>query len=212
MKNKIQTIAKLILWAGVLAVTTSQVSYADAPPSEAYQETIPVNERAASDGSCWNTRLGAGVPVYFFDDEDNDLGGGVYLDIYCAGGPLNLRLGFEASHIDLEQAAALGNAEFPGKEVNASFFRIPFSVEYVMPVNDNFNFYVGVGPDLIHTANDVSETSVGFHTSARMAYDFNESWGLSVEGGYLWAEVDGASGSDINLDGAFVIPSIYYTF
>ena len=206
MKTKIYSLA--IFWAAVIALVAQPMAFADAPPAEAYQETIPVNEAMAD--SCWNTRLGAGVPVYFFDDEDNDVGGGVYFDMYCNA--LNLRLGFEASHIDLAQSSAAANAEFPGKEVNASFYRIPFSVEYAFLQEDNFRMYAGVGPDIIHTANDVSETNVGFHASARAAYDFSEHWGLSVEAGYLWADVDGESGQDINLDGAFVIPSIYYTF
>ena len=108
--------------------------------------------------------------------------------------------------------ASWTSSEFPGKTVEATFIRIPFALEYYQPLAEQVTLFLGGGPDIIHTANDVSDTSVGLHLSARIAFDMNEHWGFAVESGYMWADVDGEGSKDINLDGAFVSPQLYYSF
>lgn len=205
-----------ILLLGLMALPG--VSVADAPASESFEERIPVGEpepvamdRAASDCG-WGTRASLGVPVWFFEDEDTEVGAGGYLDFYPCDMPLNLRVGIEGVHMNLDQPNAASIAEAPGKSPEISFYRIPFAVEYVMPLMEATDLYLGLGPDLIRVANDTSDWSVGMHLSARLAYDLGNNFGLGLEGGYMWGEVDNNTGDDIKLDNAFVIPTLSYSF
>lgn len=182
-----------------------------APAEVQAQQGSDRETEAYEDCGGWGTRLSAGVPVWMFDKEDTDLGGGIYLDTYSCCHPINLRVGAEVGHIDLSQGSALANAEFPGKEVNATFVRIPFAAEYVHSLGDSTQLFVGGGPDIINTANDVSDTNVGLHLSARLHHQISNHFGVALEGGYMWGEVDG-EGGDIELDGAFVVPTVVYSF
>lgn len=192
---------------------------ADRPAREEFRETIPGREPPPLvrteplpvDSAEWKFRLSPGVTVWFFDKEDDTAGPALFMDFWRTDIPVNWRVGIEGRHLDLEQPSSDAIAEFPGKTPEITFIRIPFSVEYIMPLWDNTDLYLGGGPDIIHTANDLSETEVGGHLAARLHYAFNERWGAAVEGGYLWAQVDGPAG-DIELDGAYVTPQVSYTF
>ena len=82
-----------------------------------------------------------------------------------------------------------------------------------MPLAEDTNIFLGGGPDLIATANDISEFSVGLHLSARVAHDITERVGVALEAGYMWGEIDSENGGgDIDLDGTFITPSVYYRF
>lgn len=191
---------------------------ADAPASERFEERIPVGEPAPvamppkEMSSCgWGTRVSVGVPVWFFDDEDTEVGAGGYLDVFNCDMPLNFRVGVEGTHMNVNQPGSAAIQEAPNKEAELSFYRIPFALEYMTPVMEATTLYLGLGPDLIRTANDLSEFTVGMHLSARVLYEFDNNFGVGVEGGYMWGEVDGPAG-DINLDNAFVIPTVSYRF
>ena len=212
--SKIFGLSGMVAIAALLSVAGA---YADAPPDEQYRERIPVQEQAvaptqASANDCgWGARLSAGVPVWFFDDESTSAGAGAYLDVFPCETPINLRIGIEGRHIDIDQPGAEQYAEWPGKTTELTYIRIPMAVEYVMPLAENANWYIGGGPDLIRTANDLSDFAVGAHVATRLGYDFENNISVAIEGGYMWAEVDDG-GPDINLDGAYVLPTVGYRF
>lgn len=159
----------------------------------------------------WKFRTSLGVPVWFFDEEDTLPGAGAYFDTWRTDTPLSFRVGVEGRHMYLGQEAADFAREWPDKTTKITYLRIPFALEYMHPLAENTTGFIGVGPDIIHTANDLSETSVGLHVSARLHYAFDEHWGTSLEGGYVWAEVDG-EGEDVELDNAYITPALSYTF
>ncbi len=179
------------------------------PPMEPI--AAPVEPAPMSEECCWNTRVSAGEGVWFFDEEDNTAFPGVYLDTWCSDYPVNFHVGIEGRHMDLHQSAAIPAAEFPGKTTEITLIKIPLSLEYMQEVAENLTLYLGAGPDIINTANDVSDTSVGFHLSSRLHYSLDEHWGVAVEGGYMWGEVDGPE-DEIKLDHAYVLPTLSYTF
>jgi len=161
---------------------------------------------------CWGVRLAAGVPVWFFDKESNLPGAGAYVDFYSNAQHINLRVGVEGRHMFLGQDEAASASEFEGKTPRITYIRIPFSVEYILATDmKNTQLFIGGGPDIVRTANDITSTSVGGHLSARLLYTFYENWGVAVEGGYMWGEAR-RSGKDVNLDGAYVTPTLNYTF
>jgi|GEM_PF-4476708 len=159
----------------------------------------------------WKTRLSLGVPVWFFDEEDNQAGAGGYLDFWRTDIPLNFRVGIEGRHMDLHQESAEYAREWFDKTTQISFYRIPFSLEYMHGLTESMTLYFGGGPDIIRTANDISEGTVGMHLSSRLHYAFTQRWGMALEAGYMWGEIDGQDG-DIVLDNAFVVPTLTYTF
>ena len=166
---------------------------------------------AVEDECCWSSTLGIGVPVYLFDEEDTDAGGGLYANFTRCN--LNLRVGAEVSHIDLDQPSAQTSAEFAGRRVDLTYVRIPLAVEYVVPLAEDTNVFLGGGPDLIATANDISEFSVGAHLGARVAHDITEKVGVALEAGYMWGEIDSENGGgDVDLNGTYITPSVYYRF
>lgn len=191
----------------------------DVAPKEAYQERIPVREdkvpaavETRKGEACgMNARLSPGVTVWFFDEEDTEVGPAGFLDVWHCELPLNFRVGIEGTHMDLEQDSAQAFAERSDKDARISFFRIPFAIEYILPVAERTQLFLGGGPDIIHTANDNSDTNVGMHLAARIGYNFTEHVGIAIEGGYMWGEVDG-SGGDVVLDNAYITPLFTYTF
>lgn len=225
--GKVVTIAVLL----VSAVILSSVSpvWADAPgpgivyrhekkaaprptPVTVQPESPPVAPVALEEGCDWGVRIAGGVPVWFFQDESTLPGAGAYLDVFNNGRRVNLRVGVEGRHMYLGQNEAAFAAEFVDKTPRITFLRIPFSVEYIVPLDeDATQLFLGGGPDIIHTANDIESTEVGGHLSARLLYNFTHNWGVAVEGGYMWAEASD-SGHDVNLDGAYVTPTLNYTF
>ena len=210
---------KMLTWSistSLLVMLTGAASaFADAPPPEQFEERIPIRQEQAQrfeeQGPEWKFRLSPGVTVWTFDEEDATVGPSLYADVWRTDIPVNFRVGVEGRHLNLEQAAAADIAEFPGKESEITYIRIPFAVEYYHDLTDDLRLYAGLGPDIVHTANDLSETTVGFHLGTRLHYAFNQHWGVAVEGGYLWTEVDGRS-QDIDLDTAYITPQLSYTF
>jgi hypothetical protein len=160
---------------------------------------------------CGNMRLSGGVPVWFLDNEDTEAAPGVALDYWCSEIPLNYRVAVEGRHLDLDQSEADFARESADKKAKISYVRIPFSVEYMAELDESTTGYIGGGPDIINAANDISDTTVGGHLSARVHYAFTDEFGFSLEAGYMWARFDG-EGSDVNLDGAYVTPMLTYTF
>ncbi len=160
----------------------------------------------------WGMRIAGGVPVWFFDKEGNTSGAGAYLDVFNTQQRLNFRVGVEGRHMYLGQDAAQSAAEFTDKTPRITYIRIPFSVEYIIPTGlEATDLFIGGGPDIVHTANDISSTSVGGHLSARINYAFYGNWGVALEGGYMWGDAN-RPGKDVNLDGAYITPTLNYTF
>jgi hypothetical protein len=215
MKNC--SVFKAIFIATALVIVASGNAFADRPAKEEYRETVPVKEvpqattqAIPAQGGCF-TRLSAGVPVWMFQDEDNTAAPGVYFDYWCADTPLNFRLGVEGRHLDLGQEEAQSLQHEVGEEPTITYIRIPLAVEYYTELGEGWTGYIGGGPDFLSAVNDMSDTGVGGHLGARLSYAFNENWGVAVEGGYMWAEFS-EDDVDVNLDGAYVTPTIHYTF
>lgn len=208
-----------ILGSAVLIAGSGLFStvHADQPPREEFRERIPIQEprepmrEPVREEGNWNHRLSAGVAVWFFDHEDTEAGPAGFYDVWHDDMPLNFRVGIEGRHLYLSQRNAQSIAEAPGKTPDITFLRIPISVEYALPLQERFTMFFGIGPDIIRVANDTSDWDVGMHLSTRLHYDITEHWGVAVEGGYFWADVD-APGPDIELDSAYVTPMIAYTF
>lgn len=181
---------------------------AAAPAAEPEAKPIVMDD---SEDCEWKTRFSPGVTVWFFDEEDTSVGPNLSFEAWRTDIPLTYRVGFEIRHLDLDQDAALGSAEWPGKQTKITYVRVPFSLEYRHEMGDT-TLFAGGGPDIVNAANDVSDTAVGAHLGLRLHHAFNQNWGVSVEGGYMWGELEGRDGQDIVLDGAYVNPSLAYTF
>ncbi len=200
----------------IFSLTLAPLSAMADQPAPEYKERVPVAAETAAPREelevCnWRTRLSPGVATYFFTEEDTLAAPALHFDVWNTETPLNYRVGIEGRHMHLGQDGAEDYQEFSDKTTNITFIRIPFALEYIMPVDENFTLYLGGGPDLIRTANDLSDFTVGGHLGARMQYDIDEKWGLAVEAGYFWAEVDDG-GSDMELDAAYITPLVTYTF
>lgn len=207
---------KLTLGAAVLATFVCvNTSWADRPAKEEFRERAPVaadkkaEQRAATE---WKHRLSPGVNVWMFDDEDSEVAPALHYDFWNTDTPLNYRVGVEGAHLDLEQDNAAGLADGPGREPRVTFVRIPFAVEYRHALGDALTWYIGGGPDLNIFANDASDTQVGGHLGTRLGWNFDEHWGISVDAGYMWANIDESETGDVNLDGAYISPLMNYTF
>lgn len=222
---------KVIYFALLLVLTYPGISFADGcnpgdpcwgepvaagkalEPSPAVEPIAESPEAVAEEPCCeWGNRIAAGVPVWSFQEEDTEVGGGLYFDIYPCDYPLNFRIGAEVNHMDLDQPNAASSAEFDGRKVNITFVRIPFAIEYAAALAERTSLFVGGGPNIIRTANDVSDTSVGMHLSARILQNFSDHFGIALEAGYMWGEVNDDGGGDIDLDNTFIIPTLTYTF
>lgn len=182
------------------------------PPPVAREEPKPAPAVITEVPCDWGVRLAAGVPVWFFDKESNLPGAGGYVDFFSNEAQINFRIGVEGRHMYLTQEAAESAAEFTDKVTRITYIRIPFSVEYIVPIDHNVTqLFLGGGPDLIHTANDIESTDVGGHLSARLLHNLDENWGVAVEGGYMWGDAR-RPGKNVNLDGFYVTPTLNYTF
>lgn len=160
----------------------------------------------------WGVRLAGGLPIWFFEKEGNIPGAGAYIDTFNTNENINLRVGVEGREMFLGQDVAQSAAEFPGKGTKITYLRIPFSAEYILPTGmESTDLFLGGGPDIVHTANDIGSTTVGGHLSARLNYAFYDGWGVALEAGYMWGEAN-RPGKDVNLDGAYITPTINYTF
>ncbi len=184
-----------------------------APPQEApKQQPAVAPVQTIDDDWCeWKFRLSPGATVWFFDKESTLLGPAAFLDFWRTDYPINYRIGVEGRHMYLGQPEADFAREYFDKTTHITFIRIPFAVEYMHTVNDNTTWYLGGGPDIIHTANDLSDTNVGMHLGTRLHYAFNEKWGMAIEAGYMWGDVDG-EGADVKLDNAYITPTLTYSF
>lgn len=195
---------------------------ADQPPPEKFRERIPVEQPAAPkqevsqkvvEEGGWGVRLAPGVTTYFFSDESNLPAPALYMDVFNRDWPLNFRMGVEGRHMFLSQDEAAAASDGPGRTPRITYIRIPFALEYVMPVAENTKLFLGGGPDIVHVANDIEDTTVGGHLGGRLQQNFDEHWGVAVEGGYMWAEVDGDNNvKNVSLDGAYITPTLTYTF
>lgn len=193
--------------------------YGDVVPADRLDERIPVpaerredSRAAAVRESGWGMRVSPGLTVHMFDEEDTDVAGAVFFDVWERETPLNFRVGAEVGHMDFDQDNAVGSFEAGRDKAEVTYVRIPFAVEYIVPVADEMNLYLGGGPDILTSANDVDDTSVGGHLGARLGYDFADNWGVAVEAGYQWNELEGRDGKDLDLDGAYISPLLTYTF
>lgn len=184
----------------------------EAPIAEAKPVQAPARIVEPAIEPCdWRWRLSPGGTVWFFKDENNLFGPALYADVWRTDIPLNYRMGVEGRHMYLGQEAADFAREAPDKTTRVTFIRIPFAVEYMHRVNQTTTWFLGGGPDILHTANDLEDTSVGGHLGSRLHYAFNDRWGMAIEGGYMWGRVDGLN-EDVKLDNAYVTPTLSYTF
>jgi hypothetical protein len=232
-KRASNTPVKILLACIGLAVLNSSVAFADGMVEEdtrtqrrvvkqktvreepAYREPAPVQRTTyREERDEWKSRLSAGVPVWFFDHEGKGLpGAGAYVDAWKTSVPLNFRMGVEGRHMYLGQEAAESRSEWTGKTPRVTFIRIPFALEYMKALDNRTTLFAGGGPDILHTANDNSDTDVGMHLSARVHHAFNDHWGVALEAGYMWGKVEAEdTGRNIRLDNAFVTPQLAYTF
>jgi hypothetical protein len=207
-------IASSLFAASLLAIFG--LAQADNLSTDKFEERIPipqeeVPQQIADDCSGATFGLSAGVPTWFFDREKSQTGAGAWADFRPKCTPLNIRLGVEGRHMDAYQPGARAAAEFPGATPELTFIRIPLSVEYAHDLGEGAHWFAGLGPDIINVANDIGDTSVGFHLSTRFQYDIAQNFNVGVEAGYLWASVSGP-GDDVELDTAFVTPSLGVTF
>ena len=182
------------------------------PPKEVIPMQQQVERHVDSVEPCdWKWRLSPGGTVWFFKDENNLFGPALYSDIWRTDSPINFRLGIEGRHMYLGQDAADFARESPEKTTRVTFIRIPFALEYMQAIGSRTTWFIGGGPDILHTANDLEDTSVGGHLGSRLHYALDKQWGVALEGGYMWGSVDGAA-DDVELDNAYVTPTISYTF
>lgn len=173
--------------------------------------TVGMTQEQIQEDCEWMLRVSPGATVWFFDEESELLGPSLSMDIWRTDYPINFHIGVEGRHMYLGQEEAKFAMEFEDKTTQITFIRIPMALEYMQEVSDYTTWYIGAGPDIIHTANDISETAVGMHIGTRVHYAFNESWGASIEAGYMWGEIDG-QGDDIVLDNTYITPALSYTF
>ena len=213
----------------VLAVCVSAplwmpgLAFSDVVPKQEFRERVPVPAQQEQvkkedvkamqrNDSGWGTRIEPGITWWTLGDEDSSWGPALYADVFNRDMYLNLRVGVEGAHLNMRQENAADWAEWEDRHARISFIRIPFAVEYMTPLfDDDTMFFIGGGPDLLHSANDHTETTVGAHLGARIGYNFTRSFGVAVEGGYMWARFDSSPGN-VNLDGAYITPTLTYTF
>ena len=207
-------ISKTLLCLG-FSLLVSSAAFADQPAKEEFREQIgepvsPAPEALPVVEDGWKYRISPGLATWFFKDEDNITAPGLYFDAWPTDVPINLRIGVEGRHLDLEQNAARSSAEFEGLNTEVTYVRIPMAVEYRRDLCEKWMWTVGGGPDILRMANDVSEWDVGLHLGTRLNYNFAENWSVGVEGGYMWATV-GAT-EDIDMDGWYLNAQVGYNF
>ncbi len=221
MKSKVTYGTSFLKSATILVsslVILATTVYADRPAKEELRETVPVRDSnqaipqpiPAATG-CY-TRASAGQTVWFFSEEDDSSAPGAYFDFWCADTPLNYRIGIEGRHLDISQSAAQQYADPAGEAVEVTYIRIPISLEYYHDLGEGFTWYFGGGPDLLNVVNDISEFDVGGHLSTRVHYAFDENWGVALEAGYMWNRLEMDNNKDLDLDGAYITPTLAYTF
>lgn len=158
-----------------------------------------------------NFGIAAGVNVLFFKCEDTEVAPAVYVDVKHDDAPINVRLGVEGARIEAEQFRFTPGSQFQDGDSDFNFFRIPLSVEYVQPIAEKTEVLVGGGPDLIILRDAANDTTVGFHLGARVRQGLTDNLGLSVGGGYLFAEPE-VKNEDFDADSAFVGADVSYRF
>lgn len=183
-----------------------------APAAKGQRSAAPVKNTPLK--TCgWKTNLGVGVSIWSFDSEDTETAPAAQLGFSHCQSPLTFSVGYQGgNHVNLDQASAQSIAEFPGKQPQVTLIRIPLGIEYEVELNEKASLFLGGGPDIIRTANDKSDTSIGGHLGVRLGYALADSWSLSVEAGYLWADVDSNGTGDIELDTAYITPLLTYVF
>lgn len=188
---------------------------ADRPGNEKFQERIPVPAENWSDeeaqASEWLFGIAPGVTVFMFDEESGaEVFPALYAELSHSSLPLNFRTGVEFGGFESDQDSVQSAAGL--KSPDAGFIRIPFSVEGVLPVAESTKLFAGVGGDFIRVDDVPSDNLVGVHVSARAQHNFTDLLGLSVEGGYLWAEADLKEHGDFILDGPFISTLLTFNF
>lgn len=208
-------ILSLKVFSALVTVLLLQLNsaWADRPAKEEFRERMPAEQKEmrVKETCGWKTKLSPGVSIWMLDEEDTEVAPALHMDFWNCDTPLNWRVGVEGAHVNLDQDEAASLADGPGREPRVTFMHIPFALEYMHALNDKVTWYIGGGPDLNIYANDASDTQVGGHLGTRIAYNFNEHWGFSVDGGYMWAGID-EKDADVDLNGAYVTPLLNYTF
>lgn len=188
---------------------------ADRPGNEKFQERIPVPAENWSDeeakASEWLFGVAPGATVFMFDEESGgEVFGALYAEVSHSSVPLNFRTGVEFGGFESDQDSVISAAGI--QDADVGFIRVPLSVEYVLPVTESAKLFLGGGGDFIRVDDVPSDNVVGVHASARAQYNFTDLLGLSVEGGYLWAEADLDDHGDFELDGPYISTLLTFNF
>jgi len=181
-------------------------------PVEVPTPVPPLEEPVALDVESGDFGLGiaGGVNVLFLNCEDTAVAPSIMVDYQPDSElPLNIRTGVELGSIDGEQFFFTPESQFFQDKVDLSVVRIPVSLEYVKPVSEQTKLFFGGGPSLLvvtgdadNSGIDVDDTDVGWHLAARVQQQVTDWIAVSLEGGYMFAELD-AEGEDLDLDSAF---------
>lgn len=143
--------------------------------------------------------LGLGVDTLFFNCEDTHVAPALRVNYMVPEMPLNLMVGVEGTHI--HNSDQFRYSEEDNHDVN--WVRVPFRAEFVLPVSDETTTFFGGGPDIIHIDGFDNDTDVGGHLSARVSQALTEDLSLSVDTGYLWANLE-QKGKKYDSDSAFI--------
>ena len=161
--------------------------------------------------SDYSLNLSTGVNVLYFDCQDATVAGGVYADVRKADLPVNFRVGVEVSHLNATEHAFTPSSSFAGEEPDFTFVRIPFAVEYVAPVAEDTELFLGGGPDIIHVSGNGADGNVGGHLEARIVKEIGENLNASFSTGYLWSSADVGT-ERLGLNSAYTGAAIGYRF
>ncbi len=157
-----------------------------------------------------NLGIAGGVNLLYLNCEDTTVLPSLMVDYQPdADLPINLRLGVEGGKLDAEQGYYTPSSQFFMDKIDTTLIRVPLSVEYIHPVGEETKVFMGGGPSLLMIDGDadnsgieVDDTDVGLHLGARVQQAISDNIAVSLEGGYMFAEMD-AAGDDFDLNGAF---------
>ena len=152
--------------------------------------------------------IGPSINTLFFDCEDTAVAPGIYADIGRTDFPINFRVGVEGTTFDMKQHEFTAGTELGGMP-NTNFIRIPASLELKVPVTEKTNLFAGGGADLIHVDSSSNETYVGYHAEGRVVRSITENLGLSLNGGYLFADDADIKGPGASADESVRFDSAY---
>ena len=185
----------------------TSVAIADEPGREEFQERIPlpptdeVPVPAAAEDD-WIFGVHGGVTVFTLADEHTQVGPALFVDARSTAVPLNLRVGVEGTHVNLEQDRVV-NLPGIGANPDVDYVRVPFAIEYYTDLCPKSTLFIGGGPDIISINGVSSDGDVGAHLGARVLQKITDTFGVSLEAGYQWADLD-IYGDPVDLDGAYI--------